>query len=163
MIDRHAGWLVVGAIGTVLLGCVWTPPVSAQGTTPSRTRIVLLGTGTPGADPDRSGPATAIIVDDTPYLVDFGPGVVRRAAGAVGKGVKALRLSNIRVVFTTHLHADHTAGYADLLITPWVAGRASPLEVSGPLGRVRPSHARPLTQRSVRSRRAPGCLTYRCS
>ena len=133
MIDRHGGWLVIGAIGAMLVGCV-RPPVSAQSTTPSRTQIVLLGTGTPGADPDRSGPATAIIVDDTPYLVDFGPGVVRRAAAAIGKGVTALRLSSIGVVFTTHLHADHTAGYADLLIMPWVAGRTSPLEVYGPRG-----------------------------
>jgi ribonuclease Z len=85
--------------------------------------VVLLGTGTPGADPDRSGPATAIIVDGAPYLVDYGPGVVRRTAGAVTKGVNALRPANIRVVFTTHLHADHTAGYPDLLITSWVAGR----------------------------------------
>jgi hypothetical protein len=33
--------------------------------------------GTP--DPDRSGPATAIVVGDSAYLIDFGPGVVRRA------------------------------------------------------------------------------------
>jgi len=29
-----------------------------------RTKVVLLGTGTPVPDPDRSGPATAIVVDD---------------------------------------------------------------------------------------------------
>lgn len=134
MIEERNGWLVVAAIVTMLPGCAWPRPVLAQGTASSRTQIVLLGTGTPGADPERSGPSTAIIVDDTPYLVDFGPGVVRRAAGAVGKGVQALRLANFRVVFTTHLHADHTAGYADLLITPWVAGRTAPLEVYGPRG-----------------------------
>jgi ribonuclease BN (tRNA processing enzyme) len=130
---RCRGWLVAG-IAAVFVGCTSTRPAFSQGTTPSRTKIVLLGTGTPGADPDRSGPATAIIVDDTPYLVDFGPGVGRRAAAAVGKGVSALRPANIRVVFTTHLHADHTAGYPDLLITSWVAGRSSPLEVYGPRG-----------------------------
>ena len=42
------------------------------------TKIVLLGTGTPNADPDRSGPAVAVVVNGTPYLVDCGPGVVRR-------------------------------------------------------------------------------------
>src|SRR6202011_6392082 len=52
------------------------------------TKIIMLGTGTPGPDPDRSGPATAIVVDGTPYLVDFGPGVVRRAAAAYRKGGK---------------------------------------------------------------------------
>jgi ribonuclease BN (tRNA processing enzyme) len=101
---------------------------------PPRTRIVLLGTGTPGADPDRSGPATAIIVDDTPYLIDFGPGVMRRAAAAAAKGAPALQPSNFRVVFTTHLHSDHTVGYADLISTSWIAGRSAPLEVYGPAG-----------------------------
>jgi len=48
--------------------------------------------------------------------------------------VSALRPANIKVVFTTHLHADHTAGYPDLLITPWIAGRTTPLEVYGPRG-----------------------------
>jgi len=36
----------------------------------SHTQIVLLGTGDPAADPDQSGPATAVIVNDTPYLVE---------------------------------------------------------------------------------------------
>ena len=121
-------------IGASLLAWKGTRTVSKQGASPSRTQIVLLGTGTPGADPDRSGPATAIIVDDTPYLIDFGPGVARRATSAVARGVTALRLANVRVVFTTHLHADHTAGYPDLLITSWVAGRTLPLEVYGPRG-----------------------------
>jgi ribonuclease BN (tRNA processing enzyme) len=98
------------------------------------TQVVLLGTGTPSADPERSGPATAIVVDDTPYLVDFGPGVVRRAAAAVAKGVKGLRLANLRVAFATHLHADHTMGYPDLIVTPWIAGRNTPLQVYGPRG-----------------------------
>jgi hypothetical protein len=56
----------------------------------SHTQVVLLGTGSPPADPDRSGPATAIVVNGTAYLVDFGAGVVRRAKAAVadrGKGV----------------------------------------------------------------------------
>src|SRR6266404_9923063 len=66
------------------------------------TQIVMLGTGTPGPDPVRSGPATAIVVNGTPYLVDFGPGVVRRAGAAYQKGVKALWPPNIRVAFLTH-------------------------------------------------------------
>jgi len=98
------------------------------------TQVVLLGTGTPSADPERSGPATAVVVDDTPYLVDFGAGVGRRAAAAVAKGVSGLRVANLQVAFVTHLHADHTMGYADLIITPWIAGRNTPLQVYGPRG-----------------------------
>ena len=49
----------------------------------AQTKIVLLGTGTPRPFPDRSGPATAIVVGDRAYLVDIGPGVIRRAEAAV--------------------------------------------------------------------------------
>jgi ribonuclease BN (tRNA processing enzyme) len=107
---------------------------NTQATT-SRTRIVLLGTGNPAPDPDRSGPATAIIVNQTAYLIDFGPGVVRRAASAVSdKGIKELDPTKLRVAFLTHLHSDHTAGYPDLIFTPWTIGRRVPLEVYGPKG-----------------------------
>jgi Metal-dependent hydrolases of the beta-lactamase superfamily III len=100
-----------------------------------RTRVVLLGTGTPVPDPDRSGPATAIIVGDNAYLVDFGPGVVRRAEAAViDRGITALEPANLKVAFLTHLHSDHTAGYPDLIFMGWVAGRSTPLEAYGPTG-----------------------------
>ena len=100
-----------------------------------RTQVVMLGTGNPPADPDRSGPATAIVVGDTPYLVDFGAGVVRRAKAAqVDRGIAALDPIKLRVAFVTHLHSDHVVGYPDLLLTPWVLGRREPLEVYGPTG-----------------------------
>jgi len=103
--------------------------------TASKTRIVLLGTGTPGPLPDRSGPATAIVVNDTAYLIDFGPGVVRRASAAfLDKGIKALEPTKLRVAFVTHLHSDHTVGYPDLIFTPWTIERRVPLEVYGPKG-----------------------------
>lgn len=98
------------------------------------TRVVLLGTGTPNADPDRSGPATAIVVNGASYLVDCGPGVVRRAAAAARKGIPALQPPNLKTAFVTHLHSDHTAGYPDLILSPWVLGRKAPLEVYGPAG-----------------------------
>jgi ribonuclease BN (tRNA processing enzyme) len=100
-----------------------------------QTQVVLLGTGNPPADPDRSGPATAIVVNGTPYLVDFGAGVVRRAKSAVvDRGIAGLDPVKLRVVFATHLHSDHTVGYPDLILTPWVLGRPVPLEVYGPSG-----------------------------
>ncbi|NDJ79052.1 MAG: MBL fold metallo-hydrolase [Chloroflexi bacterium] len=98
------------------------------------TQLVLLGTGTPNADPDRSGPALAIVADGVPYLVDFGPGGVRRAAAAHRNGIDALQVSNLTRAFLTHLHSDHTAGYPDLILTPWVLGREEPLHVYGPPG-----------------------------
>jgi ribonuclease BN (tRNA processing enzyme) len=102
---------------------------------PTRTKVVLLGTGTPVPDPDRSGPATVIAVDERAYLVDFGPGVVRRAeAAALKSGITAVEPGNLKVAFVTHLHSDHTAGYSDLILTGWISGRTVPLDVYGPTG-----------------------------
>lgn len=92
------------------------------------TKVILLGTGTPNADPDRWGPALAIVVKQTPYIVDFGPGVVHRAVEA---GIDVTKLTR---AFLTHLHSDHTVGYPDLILTPWVLGRDEPLQVYGPPG-----------------------------
>jgi ribonuclease BN (tRNA processing enzyme) len=97
-------------------------------------QIVILGTGTPNADPNRSGSSVAIVVDQVPYLVDAGPGVVRRAAAAYRDGVSGLEVSRLNRLFVTHLHSDHTVGYPDLILTPWVLGRRKPLEVYGPPG-----------------------------
>ena len=125
-----AAALSVGIITTLSWQGPQVPPSA-----PSRTQVVLLGTGNPPADPDRSGPATAVVVNGTPYLVDFGAGVVRRAKSAlVDKGIAGLDPVKLRVVFVTHLHSDHTVGYPDLILTPWVLGRRVPLEVYGPSG-----------------------------
>jgi len=109
---------------------------------PSRTQIVMLGTGTPIPDPDRSGPAVAIVVDGVAYLFDAGTGVVRRASAAGKAGVRAFaaRVAGAQPapqfdrVFLTHLHSDHTLGLADVIFTPWIQGRLAPLDVYGPPG-----------------------------
>ena len=100
----------------------------------SSTRVVLLGTGTPNADPDRFGPSVAIVVGDASYLVDFGVGVVRRAAAAERAGVAALAAPKLTRAFATHLHSDHTLGLADLILSPWVLERETPLDLYGPRG-----------------------------
>jgi ribonuclease BN (tRNA processing enzyme) len=106
----------------------------SAGQTVTKTRIVLLGTGAPAPDPDHSGPATAIVVNDTAYLIDLGPGIVRRASAAFARGIAALEPTRLRVAFISHLHSDHTLGYPDLIFTPWTIGRHVPLEVYGPKG-----------------------------
>jgi ribonuclease BN (tRNA processing enzyme) len=102
---------------------------------PPATQLVLLGTGTPNDDPDRSGPALAIIVGNNVYLVDAGPGIVRRAALARRRdSITALAPPNLRRVFITHLHSDHTVGLPDLIFSPWVLERRAALEIYGPRG-----------------------------
>lgn len=92
------------------------------------TRVVLLGTGNPNPEPDRMGPAVAVISGNHVYLIDCGPGVVRRAAQA------GIKMDQITRAFVTHLHSDHTAGLPDLIFTPAVTGRLTALEIYGPPG-----------------------------
>ena len=106
----------------------------SQSSTADTTCVVLLGSGTPNAEPDRSGTAVAVVVSGTPYIIDFGPGVVRRASAAYQEGIEGLEVSKLTTAFLTHLHSDHTAGYPDLIFTPWVLGRDRPLAVFGPRG-----------------------------
>jgi ribonuclease BN (tRNA processing enzyme) len=120
------------AVMLLVLTTYW--PALAQDKSGTRTQVVLLGTGTPLPDPERSVPCTAVVVNGTPYLVDVGTGVVRRAAAARNKGVKALEPTNLKIAFITHLHSDHTLGFADVMLTPWIMGRHEPLEVYGPPG-----------------------------
>jgi ribonuclease BN (tRNA processing enzyme) len=127
--------VVLSGIAGLVLQAGFQGSASGAALPPSpTTQIVLLGTGTPGPEPDRSGPATAIVVNGVPYLVDFGPGVVRRAAAAQQRGVRALASGNLRTAFLTHLHSDHTAGLADLVLIPWAVGRDRPLALYGPVG-----------------------------
>ena len=102
------------------VGVAQSKPVA---NTAAKTQVVMLGTGTPYADPDRFGPATAIVVNGTPYLVDCGPGVIRRVAQAHKNGVEGLTPQKIGVLFITHLHSDHTLGYPDVMLSPAVIGR----------------------------------------
>jgi ribonuclease BN (tRNA processing enzyme) len=101
---------------------------AAAGLLYPQTELVLLGTGNPNPEPDRSGPALALLVDGYAYLVDAGPGVVRRAAAA------RIGMDRLSRVFLTHLHSDHTLGLPDLIYTPAVTGRTVPIQIYGPPG-----------------------------
>lgn len=92
------------------------------------TRVILLGTGNPNPDPERMGPAVAVVSNRHVYIVDCGAGVVRRAAQA------GLKMEQLTRAFITHLHSDHTVGLPDLIFTPAVTGRTEHFEVYGPPG-----------------------------
>ena len=100
-------------------------PTAHSATSPT-TEVVLLGTGTPYPDPASSGPATAVVVGGRVFLFDAGAGVMRRLRAA------NLPISGPEALFITHLHSDHTLGYADLILTSWVMRRRAPLQVYGP-------------------------------
>ena len=125
---------IVLQVATLLVVACSGKPVPPAVQAGADARVVILGTGTPNADPLRSGPALAVIAYGKVYLVDAGPGVVRRAAAAHDAGVAELTMPALDRVFITHLHSDHTLGLPDLMLSPWVLDRTDPLTVYGPPG-----------------------------
>jgi len=96
------------------------------------TKVILIGTGTPNPDPYRSGPCVGIYTGNKVYLVDFGVGLIRQLNKIASK--LDIKINELNTAFLTHLHSDHTLGYSDLILTPWILGRNTPLQVYGPKG-----------------------------
>ena len=118
----------LGILCAVLLLPLFSVAAQSTSELKEQTQIILLGTGTPYPDPHASGPATAVVVGKRVFLFDAGAGVMRRIKAA------GLPISGPEAVFITHLHSDHTLGYADLILTSWITRRVSPLPVYGPHG-----------------------------
>ena len=100
----------------------------------SRTQLVILGSGSPNAEADRVSSGLVIAVDNRPYLVDCGHGIVQRVVEASSASLINWSTVDLTRLFVTHLHADHTVGLADLLFTPWIHGREQPVLAYGPQG-----------------------------
>jgi len=138
MISAYGSSRVAGAL--VSIGVMVMPGIvgaEEDAASPPTTKVVVLGSGTPIPDPDHSGCSVAVIVGSQPYIVDFGPGVVRQLAALTpkyGGDFEGLRVDSTTHAFLTHMHSDHTTGYPDLIFTPWVMGRDTPLQVYGPEG-----------------------------
>lgn len=77
------------------------------------------------------------MVNESAYLIDFGPGVMRRVSAmspSYGGQFEQMEISNIQHAFLTHIHSDHSGGLADLVLSPWVMGRDKELKLFGPKG-----------------------------
>ena len=103
----------------------------------AETKLIILGSGTPNPDPERYGSGYAVVVNEKAYIVDFGPGIVRRISAMSptwGGSYPSMELDKIDIAFLTHIHSDHSGALADLVLTPWIMGRAVPLNLFGPIG-----------------------------
>lgn len=125
---KHSPCLRLGILCALFLLPVMSAMAQSVSEPKVQTQIVLLGTGTPYPDPKASGPATAVVVGKRVFLFDVGPGVMRQMNAA------KLPIAGPEAVFITHLHSDHTLGYADLILTSWIMRRVTPLPVYGPRG-----------------------------
>jgi ribonuclease BN (tRNA processing enzyme) len=126
-------------------------------------KVVLLGSGTPIPDAAASGPGVAIVMNGRAYLFDAGAGIVRQVETAAERlGIAALDPRNLSRLFLTHLHSDHTLGYPDLILTPWVVGRMEALEVYGPPGtEAMTRHIQEAYEQDIRMRRGAEGLSAR--
>ncbi|MEZ2389674.1 MBL fold metallo-hydrolase [bacterium RCC_150] len=78
--------------------------------------VVALGTAggprwwnVPGGN-QRSGISTAVVVEGRVYLVDCGQGTGRQLKNA------GLRMDQVRGLFITHMHSDHTVDLASMIL-----------------------------------------------
>ncbi len=119
--------------------------VGSGGNLSANTRVVLLGTSGgptwwPGSE--RAGTSSALVVKDTNavdhiYLIDLGPGSAERLGAAFNSGTftnvdgnsvqtgYSSFLKNVKALFFTHLHMDHTTDFPTLLLCGQGAGLAA--------------------------------------
>lgn len=94
------------------------------------TRIVLLGTkgGPRVGEVGRSNPATLLVINDVPYLIDCGYGVTKQLVTA------GVPLDRLRYIFITHHHSDHNLEFGPLLYNTWITGLPAQIDAYGPPG-----------------------------
>lgn len=93
-----------------------------------KLHVVLCGTGSPIADPDRASACTAVLAGGHFVVVDIGPGATRELA------LLHLPRARLDAVLLTHFHSDHIGELGEVTLQTWVAGRTQPLIVYGPPG-----------------------------
>lgn len=92
--------------------------------------VALLGTkGGPAIRPGSTMPTSNLLcLDGRMIVVDCGLGVTR---GLTDQG---MRLTDLSLIFITHLHSDHYLELGPLLHTAWTAGLGTTVTVYGPAG-----------------------------
>lgn len=93
----------------------------------SELKIVMLGTGSPRPNLNRSQPAQALVIGEEAILIDCGEGTTAQLMKA------GIAPESIKYLILTHLHSDHTLGYGQFLLGGWGQGR-SELIIIGPKG-----------------------------
>jgi ribonuclease BN (tRNA processing enzyme) len=103
---------------------------SVVGQQRGKTQLILLGTkgGPRVGESGRSNPATLLLINDVPYLIDCGYGVTKQLILA---GVAVQR---VRYVFITHHHSDHNLELGPLVYNAWSVGLPFKIDAYGPPG-----------------------------
>lgn len=116
--------LAIAAVATLL-------PAAALAEPAPRTQPVWVTLGTMGGPvvfPQRSQPANAVVWNGGVWLVDAGDGAVQQLAKA------GWRAGQVRALFLSHLHFDHTGGVGALLGLRYQTNARGKLSIYGPPG-----------------------------
>lgn len=128
----------VGGLAAIagLAACSSGSTPAAANSTPAapgdaKLEVVLLGTqaGPPIEVSDRTGIASALVVDGRTYLIDCGRAAVTQFKRS------GLRLDSLSTIFLTHLHADHLADYYNFFLLggyTWPDSIKKAVQVYGP-------------------------------
>ncbi len=103
------------------------------------SKVLVMGSGDPTPNPYRFGPALAVIVNGYPYFIDAGEGWWRALAKSVlSQGAidlaSVFALPNLKYMFLTHLHEDHTVGLPSFISNPYKFGTGPDKKIYGPKG-----------------------------
>src|SRR6478736_5413119 len=140
------GFIAGSAVGASLIAPMMCSAVAGDGSIDTRiqvaqlsgdagnswTKLILLGTSggpTWWLNSDQCGISSVVAVGDAYYIVDCGEGVGKRLRQAIPPASTTVMNASMRAIFLTHLHSDHTVGYANLLLFGLFTGldrRASP-------------------------------------
>lgn len=91
-------------------------------------KLVILGSGGSVPSPTRSLPSVGVRYFGNVYLFDCGEGTQRQMM------MYGLSYAKVRMIFLTHLHADHLLGVGGLMQTLKMNERKEPILIFGPAG-----------------------------
>lgn len=112
----------------IILSALLAAGASQAATGPASVFVTLGTMGGPIASPTRSQPANLLVVGDAAYLIDAGDG----AAGQLAKA--GFRLQQVKAVFLSHLHIDHTGGLGAVMGLRYQNNPPGKLAIYGPPG-----------------------------
>lgn len=124
--DRR--WISAAVAAAAALAALTPQTAMAQDTCPT-LRWTTLGTaGGPVPTEDRAEPSNLLEAGELDVLVDVGDGTVNQLA-RIGRD-----MGNVRHIFISHLHWDHTGGLGAALGLRWMNEFPGEVTVYGPAG-----------------------------
>ena len=121
-------------IGGAAIATLEPSPAKASTRLDQGMHVVITGSGSALADPERGNASAAVVVDGTVVQFDCGR---RTMDNLMRAGINPM---DVDYLFFTHLHFDHIATYDYFVVSSWISGRRTPFKVYGPQGTTKMSN-----------------------